>query len=240
MTTAERIMQACEAKHIVLSLLQGQQLADYMVGLLDINRSINLTRIVEEDEFIEKNIVDSLMLTVQTAPEPKTILDLGTGGGFPGVPLAIYYPQAQVTLVDGTAKKLRAVSELCDQIGLSNVSTIHARGEVLAHDKKHRQHYDWVAARAVANMAILSEICLPFLRKGGVFFAMKGENYREELAFGDKSIAINGGRLEEITPYFLLQREVLHVIIRVIKEKNTPARYPRPFKKIKEQYGTIS
>lgn len=240
MTHADKIIKACEANGIALSALQGQQLAAYMAGLLEMNRSINMTRIVEEAEFIEKNIVDSLMLTLQEAPEPQKILDLGTGGGFPGVPLAIYYPEAQVTLVDSTAKKLKVVSGICEGIGLTNLETVHARGEVLAHDKKHRQSYDWVAARAVANMAILSELCLPFVRKSGVFFAMKGENYQEELAFSEKSIALNGGKLEAVTPYFLLQREVLHVIIRVVKEKNTPTLYPRTFKKIKEQYGAIS
>ncbi len=239
MTRVDKIITACATRGIMLTPTQGEQLAVYMTALLEKNRYINMTRIVEEEAFIEKNIVDSLMLTLQQVSEPKKILDLGTGGGFPGVPLAIYYPHARVTLVDGTAKKLRVVSEICEEIGLKNLTTVHARGEVLGHDKNHREQYDWVAARAVANMAVLSELCLPFVRKGGFFLAMKGENYKDELSFGETSISQKGGKVQAVTPYFLLQRQVTHVIIRVVKEKNTPARYPRSYKKINEQYGAV-
>ena len=158
----------------------------------------------------------------------ETVIDVGTGGGFPGVPLAIIFPEKQFVLMDSLNKRLKVIDDLCAKAGITNVVTLHGRAEDLARMKEHRDKYDICVSRAVANMSVLSEYCLPFVRKGGYFLAYKGPNSEEEVKAAMKAIDILGGRVESYTEAFSADVfDFSHYIICIKKIKETPAKYPR-------------
>lgn len=205
---------------------QLDQLIQYMSLILDRNQHINLTAIREEDAFLKGHYVDSAFLcTLTEYQRAETVLDMGTGAGFPGVPLAILSPEKQFTLVDSLAKRLRVIDEFADTIGITNVKTIHARAEDIGHDPVHREHYDLVVSRAVAELNTLSEYCLPLVKTGGWFIAYKGAGAQEELSRATKAIHVLGGVGEKIIPY--RDDEWDHSLVVIPKEKSSPKKYPR-------------
>ncbi|QIB67923.1 16S rRNA (guanine(527)-N(7))-methyltransferase RsmG [Aminipila butyrica] len=200
----------------------------YMQGILTWNEKINLTAITEEEEFIKKHYMDSVACygfpEIQKA---ERLIDVGTGGGFPGVPLAILFPQKQFVLMDSLKKRLNIIDDLTSDLGITNVTTLHGRAEDLGQSKEHREQYDICISRAVANLATLSEYCLPFVKPEGAFLAYKGVKAEEEVREGKKAIALLGGQIsrEESIPFSNYDMD--HLIIVINKVQKTPAKYPR-------------
>ena len=167
--------------------------------ILQWNEKINVTAVRERKEFFARNVLDSLELAGQPEIEgASSILDLGTGGGFPGLPLAMAYPDKEFVLMDSVGKKLTVVRDAAERLGLVNVRTVHARAEELAADPSHREAFDLVVSRAVANMSTLAEYCMPFVKKGGYFVAYKTVSAAEEIDSAAKAIRLLGGAPAEI------------------------------------------
>ena len=212
---------------IEISDLQESRLKEYMLGILEYNKSINLTAVKDPHEFIYKHYVDSLTILMEDRilsflTETSDIIDVGTGGGFPGVPLAILMPDKKFTLLDSLNKRLKIIDELCEAAGINNVRTLHLRAEDAGRDLKEREKYDLCVSRAVSNLAVLSEYTLPLVKPGGHFIAYKGNDIKEELEGGRKAVEVLGGRIESIAE---TRTEEKLVIIK--KERKTPPKYPR-------------
>ncbi|MBU4438741.1 MAG: 16S rRNA (guanine(527)-N(7))-methyltransferase RsmG [Acetobacterium sp.] len=231
----EKLIALGNEADIEINDKQAEKLIDYMDRLLEKNKHINLTRITDEDEFIKLHLLDSLTLLKLIRNPKARILDVGTGGGFPGIPLAILLPDAQITLMDSTKKKLSVVQAITQELGIDNVSILHGRAEELGQDLKYRERYELVTSRAVANLTLLSEYCLPLVKVGGQFLSMKGRDYQEELEVARKPIAVLGGKIVDIEKGLLLQSDYVHVIINVEKTKSTPNQFPRINGKIKKE-----
>lgn len=198
----------------------------YMNGVLEWNGKINLTAITEEDDFVEKHYIDSLKLAKLGLLKPgNRVMDLGTGGGFPGVPLAIVYPQTDFILADSLNKRLKVIDELCEEIGISNVSTVHGRAEDLGHNQEYRETFDCCVSRAVANLSTLCEYCLPMVKPGGYFIAYKTGTAEEEIKNAEKAIKILGGGKAEIISSD--HENIDHCFVKIKKLQNTARQYPR-------------
>lgn len=198
----------------------------YMEGILKWNEKINLTAITERDEFVVKHFIDSILCcNFPEYKEANTVIDVGTGGGFPGIPLAIISPEKKFVLADSLKKRLKVIDELADKASILNVETVHGRAEELAKKKEYRQNFDLCVSRAVANMAVLAEYCLPFIKTGGYLLAYKGPDAEEEIKSAKKAIRILGGELIRLETAPLDGFE--HNIVVIKKVKDTPAKYPR-------------
>lgn len=200
----------------------------YMDGILELNSSINLTAITDPGEFIIKHYVDSAVcLNYEEYKGAKRIIDVGTGAGFPGIPLAILSEDKEFVLMDSLNKRLKIIDKLSSEAGITNVTTIHARAEELARNKEHREKYDLCVSRAVANLATLSEYCLPFIKTGGWFMAYKGPDADEEIRVASKAIEVLGGRIEEVRDAKMEEYGISHRIVLIKKVRSTPKTYPR-------------
>lgn len=201
----------------------------YMDRILEKNQSINLTTIMEREDFILKHLIDSLTAVKKPYFNNVTkIVDIGTGAGFPGVPLAILFPSIEFCLVDAIKKKLLVIDEVCAELQIKNVKICHARAEDFGRDKQHREKYDLCLSRAVADLSILCEYCIPLIKPGGMFIAYKGPKAEEEKKRSLKAIKILGGELiKEFKPDFEEFKGMEHRIFIIKKLKNTPAEYPR-------------
>ena len=205
---------------------QKEQLEKLADLVLEWNEKINVTAIRERLEFMKKNVEDSL--TILGMPEisrAERILDLGTGGGFPGLPLAVACPEKRFVLMDSVGKKLKVVADVAEKLGLANVEVVHARAEDLAQDPAFREGFDLVVSRAVANMSTLSEYCLPFVKLGGAFVAYKTASAAEEIKAAAKAIKLLGGAPVKITSNGTDDNE--HIFVIVDKKAATPNKYPR-------------
>ncbi len=223
-----QLKMALEQLNIETSQIMIDKFKMYMEGILEWNEKINLTAITDKDEFIRKHYIDSLLCyEFEELQKAAKIIDVGTGAGFPGVPLAIVFPEKQFVLMDSLKKRLKVVDELCRQLGINNITTLHGRAEDLARDKKHREKYDLCVARAVANTAVLVEYTLPFIKVGGSLLAYKGSDFEKELGEGQKSISLLGGKLVDERSVAVDNLGLNHKIIVINKIKNTPMQYPR-------------
>lgn len=204
-------------------LAKLEQLADLV---LDWNEKINVTAIKDRDEFIRKNIIDSLCLGhVEEFRKAEKILDIGTGGGFPGMPLAVVFPEKQFYLNDTIGKKLKVVADCAEKLGCKNVQVVHARAEDLAKDKKFRGSFDVVTSRAVANMSTLSEYCIPFVKTGGYFLAFKTNDSLGEVDAAEKAFRLLKAEKVCVLPDGIEGSG--HNFIVIKKTGETPAKYPR-------------
>lgn len=205
---------------------QIEQFLKYYEMLIEKNKVMNLTAITEYDEVIEKHFLDSISLCqVYDLSKPVTILDMGTGAGFPGIPLKIASPEIEITLADSLNKRIKFLDEVIEELGLEKVATVHARAEELARNKEHRESYDVVVSRAVANLSTLGEYCIPFVKQGGCFISYKSGEVEEEVENAKKAIKILGGQIKNIYKFDLSEQK--RSFITIEKIKTTPKTYPR-------------
>lgn len=224
----EALNQIFELFHVKHDLNTENKFCGYMDGILDKNQFVNLTAIVEPKEFIQKHYIDSLLCcTSDEFQNAKHIIDVGTGGGFPGVPLAILFPEKNFILIDSLNKRIKIINELCASLDIRNVTAIHGRAEELARKEGFRETFDLCVSRAVANMSTLSEYCLPFVKKGGSFIAYKGPDCEEEIKNAKKAISMLGGKLDRIEGMKIENVPFDHKLIYISKIKNTVSKYPR-------------
>lgn len=204
-------------------------LVEYMDMILEKNQYINLTAVRDRDEALQKHIADSLSCDFMEEYEAaENVIDIGTGAGFPGVPLAIVSPDKKFTLVDSLNKRLRIIDELTCELGIKNVTTVHGRAEDVGKSKEHREQYDICVSRAVASLDVLCEWCLPLVKKGGYFVAYKGENVSRETEDAANAIKLLGGKIAEIRKVQTEEESISgHVLVMIKKVKNTPSKYPR-------------
>lgn len=199
----------------------------YFLLLTEWNEKINLTAITEEDEVAVKHFLDSLNAAEGIAKEGMSVIDVGTGAGFPGLPVKIANPGISLTLVDSLQKRIAFLNEVVSSLSLSGVTTIHSRAEELGVNKDHRENYDLCVSRAVANLTTLCELCLPFVKVGGLFVSLKGPKAEEEVHEAQNAIKILGGSLVEIKNYDLSDTDLNHNIVIIKKISHTPTKYPR-------------
>lgn len=209
------------------SEVQLQQFSVYYEMLIETNKVMNLTAITQPEEVAVKHMIDSLLAYEPVMKEGKVLADIGTGAGFPGVPLKIYCPELKVVLIDSLGKRLKFLEQVIEKLQLKNISCEHARAEDAGRNKKHREVYDIVTARAVARLSVLAEYCLPLVKKDGMFIALKGSKYAEEIAEAQEAVKILGGRLLSSELVRLPGLDDGRAIIRIKKIRNTPAQYPR-------------
>ena len=200
---------------------------DFKGRVLEKNKVMNLTAITEDEEFNIKHFLDSLsLLKLEEIQKAKRVLDLGTGAGFPGVPLKIAKKDLDVTLLDSLKKRIDFLNETIEDMGLEGIRGIHARAEELSRKDDYREAFDLVTSRAVANLATLYEYCLPFVKVGGYMVAMKGPDIEGELKEGQAALKALGGELVEVKKVDLPQ-DIEHTLVLVKKVKTTPKKYPR-------------
>ena len=206
----------------------------YYDRLVTVNEYMNLTAITEHDEVYNKHFLDSLLITKAIDEGEKfTLCDVGSGAGFPSIPLAIVNPNVEVTIIDALNKRINFLNELIKYLELPNAIAYHKRAEEFAKDK--RESFDIVTARAVARLNLLSELCLPLVKIGGKFIAMKGQGGAHELAEAAKAITTLGGKVVKTLELELPNEAGKREIIIIEKVKPTPMKYPRAFAKIKER-----
>ncbi len=198
---------------------------DYMNLIIEWNEKINLTAIKDEKEFLVKHFVDSLTITEFVDSNSK-VIDVGTGAGFPGVPLKLFYENIDITLIDSVNKKINVLKDVIEKLNLKNIQAIHTRAEDLARNKENREKFDYAVSRAVSNMSTLVEYLLPFVKVGGKVICMKGPNFEDELKEAKSAINTLGGELEEIKKVNI-DNQIERNIIIIKKIKNTPNKYPR-------------
>ncbi|MET0018108.1 16S rRNA (guanine(527)-N(7))-methyltransferase RsmG [Oscillibacter sp.] len=204
----------------------------YAALLEEKNKVMNLTAITDPDEVARLHFLDSAALLKVLNFRGKTVVDVGTGAGFPGLPIRILEPSARVTLLDSLGKRITFLQEVCDDLGLSDVTCVHARAEEFAG--KHRESFDVAVSRAVASLPLLAELCLPLVKTGGMFLAMKSVDSGEEVNAAEKAIELLGGRLTDVRDYAIPGTAVSHRAVLIEKVRPTPLKYPRPFTKIKK------
>lgn len=229
MTAFEEILAArADEVGIPLTAEQIGQFSVYHEMLLDWNTRMNLTALTAPEDVAVKHIIDSLTAyDAALFDGARTLIDVGTGAGLPGIPLAVYAPHLTVTLLDALNKRVRFLTEVTAAMGLQNVRCIHARAEEAARTAEHRAAYDIVVSRAVARLPILLEYTLPFVRVGGTLLALKGRAYAEEQKEGQRAAAVLGGGRIMARPVHLPGLDDVRAILTVTKERQTPAAYPR-------------
>lgn len=209
------------------------QLIEFSMLLLEKNQVMNLTAITEPREVATLHLLDSLALAAHEELAGKKIIDVGTGAGFPGMPLAIALPGVDMTLLDSLNKRIDFLQEVCNALSLQDITCVHARAEEFA--AAHRESYDFAVSRAVAALPVLCELCLPLVKVGGAFLAMKSSHSQEETDQAAKAISLLGGKLERVTDYSIPTTDITHRLLTIRKVSPTPKKYPRRFAQIKKQ-----
>ena len=203
-----------------------EQFYNYMQLLLEWNEKINLTAITDPKEIIIKHFVDSLTIS-KYIPQGATLVDMGTGAGFPGIPLKIYRKDIKITLVDSLNKRIRFLNEVIEQLNLEDIETVHARAEEFGRNSKYREAFDIATSRAVANLSTLSEYLVPLVRIKGKCICMKGPDIEEEIQNGKKAIRVLGGNISKVDSFELPNTDIKRTILIVDKVEKTGPKYPR-------------
>ena len=222
----KKMRESLKELNIELSEKQLNQFYDYMNILIEWNKVMNLTNITEPSEIIQKHFIDSLTV-LKHIKEDDSIIDVGTGAGFPGIPIKIVYPKTKVTLLDSLNKRVKFLNEVISELELKDIKTIHGRAEEIAHDGNYREKYNIAIARAVASLNVLSEYLSPFVRIGGYAIGMKGTKGKEEAIEAKNAIKILGGEITNIEEFKLPQTDMYRTIIIIEKKKCTDKKYPR-------------
>ncbi|MCP8971217.1 16S rRNA (guanine(527)-N(7))-methyltransferase RsmG [Ectobacillus ponti] len=224
----QQFQNMLEEKGIVLSPHQLQQFERYYELLVEWNEKMNLTAITEKEEVYLKHFFDSITAAFyHDFSQPLTLCDVGAGAGFPSIPIKICFPDLKVTIVDSLQKRITFLNHLAAELGLENVAFYHDRAETFGRKEGIRESFDIVTARAVARLSVLSELCLPLVKSGGYFIAMKGAAAQEELQAGIHAVKVLGGELIETATFKLPFEESERNILRIEKRRKTPKKYPR-------------
>lgn len=221
-------LKELEKNDILLTERQSEQFTKYYQILIEWNEKINLTGLTEKSEVYLKHFYDSLSLAFfLDMKDYQSLCDVGAGAGFPSIPLKICYPHLNVTIIDSLQKRIRFLQHLTSELALEGINLVHARAEDAGQQKKFRENFDLVTARAVARMSVLSELCIPFVKLNGKFVAMKGVQIEDELNKGKKAIHTLGGKVKDIHTFQLPIEKSERSIIVIEKDRRTAKRFPR-------------
>lgn len=228
MDKIEFIRNHIEKLDINISEKQCCQFLKYYEMLVEKNKVMNLTGITEFEEVVEKHFVDSLSLVKSIKLNgDESLIDVGTGAGFPGIPIKIMFPNLKITLMDSLNKRLLFLNEVINKLGLDKIELVHGRAEDLGKNSNYREKYDLCVSRAVANISTLSEYCIPFIKLNGYFICYKADGCMNEIKIGKNAIKVLGGEIEKIVDFNLPDTDIKRKIINIKKIKNTPKKYPR-------------
>lgn len=223
---AEKMREHANEIGFLLEEKQINQFYVYMKLLLEWNEKINLTAITNPEEIILKHFIDSMTIAKYIDKKLK-LIDVGTGAGFPGIPLKIIREDIEITLLDSLNKRVNFLNEVISQLGLTKIQTIHSRVEDFGQDKKYREKFDCATSRAVANLSTLAEYLMPLVKLNGVCISMKGSNIEEEIQESKKAISVLGGKIEKREEFQLPKSNMDRNIIIIRKINSTPQKYPR-------------
>ncbi len=212
---------------IELSDLQKQQFTDYYEMLIEKNKVMNLTAITEFSEVITKHFIDSLALIKAIDLKNQKLLDIGTGAGFPGIPLKIAFPDLDIILLDSLNKRLTFLSEVIEHLNLRKISTLHGRAEDYGKNPDYREKFDLCVSRAVAKLSSLSEYCIPYVKKDGFFISYKSGKVEEELIASERALQILGSKVDKVLSFDLPGTDIERTLVRIKKVSQTPKNYPR-------------
>lgn len=214
--------------NIELSDIQLNQLNIFYEMLVDTNKVMNLTAITDYDEAVIKHFADSAAINnVYDISKVKSLIDVGTGAGFPGIVLKIIYPDTEVLLLDSLKKRINFLDTVTEKLGLGGIKTVHGRAEDIAQNKLYREKYDLCVSRAVAALSALSEYCIPFVKIGGAFVSYKAAACEQEVSDAENAVKLLGGKIKETAEYTLGPDKLVRKFVIIDKIKSTPAKYPR-------------
>lgn len=223
-----RFDQELELLGIRLTDVQKEQFDRYYELLIEWNKVMNLTGITEYEEVNLKHFTDSLTIVrIADMKNISTLIDVGTGAGFPGIPIKIVFPHVKVILLDSLNKRIKFLNQVIEELDLKNVVTLHGRAEDYAKKAEYREKIDLCVSRAVANLSTLSEYCLPFVRKGGYFVSYKSADSDEEIQQSEKALKILGGKIDKADKFILPGSDMRRALVRIEKVNHTPGKYPR-------------
>lgn len=222
------LKEACFNEGLDFDETKYNQFMKYKEMIKEWNEKINLTAITEDDEIVKKHFIDSIKAFEFTSlKKSKKIIDVGTGAGLPGIPIKIVSPEIEVVLLDSLNKRVIFLNEVIKALDLKGITAVHGRAEDFARENSYREKFDVAVSRAVANMAVLSELCLPYVKVDGHFIALKGPAVEEEIKDGNKAVTTLGGKIENIIEVVVEGSDLNHNLVVVKKVKETPKVYPR-------------
>lgn len=225
---ADRFEEQLSQLGIQLTEVQKQQFYRYYELLVEWNKVMNLTGITEYDEVNEKHFVDSLsVIKAVDLEKVASLIDIGTGAGFPGIPLKIAFPHLKVVLLDSLQKRIKFLDAVIEELGLQEIETLHGRAEDYAKKAEYREQFDLCVSRAVANLSTLSEYCIPYVKIGGMFISYKSGEVDEEAKQSEKAVKILGARMKDIVKFQLPGTEIGRSFVLIQKKEQTKRRYPR-------------